>query len=649
MRKLLPLAEAACVLCCCLLALLLAGQWLHLSHPAARGSVNSTTDDATNLRLLSQAVLQYTQDNDETLPPMQNAQVFQAAVRPYAVSAAAFYCPETGLPYTPNAALSGKFLTSLSGDTDTIELARDSQPHADGLYTVLFVDGTVKHGDQIVGDPNDIVVSRAKQLALATTQYAQDYDETLPPMHTPEEFQAALAPYTHSHVVFYAPNGRPFLPNADLSGVSLASIADPSSTLLLTDQAPYVSGAQTVAYVDGTVKHGGQIAGDPNDLVVGRAKQLALATTQYTQDNDEILPPMQTPEEFQTALSPYVRSRAAFYAPNGKPFLPNADLSGVSLGSIAEPASTLLLMDQEPYVSGALTRAYVDGHVKHYPLFYKHALWTNTDGTTAVWNYVPADGTFSQHAYGPYPGWTAKAVADGGTDGKTRVLWTNTDGTMSLWSLDSASGSFTQHTFGPYPGWNASAISVAPDNTTHIVWTNANGAVSIWNYSIVTGSFTQNTYGPYPGWSAEAVSDGPDSKTRLLWNNTNGTMSLWSLNNSTKQFSHHEFGPYPGWTAKTVSVAPDNTTHIVWNKSDGTASVWNYSTDTGGFTLNTYGPYPGWSAGPVADTAGKTALLWTNTDGTASFWNLDNGAGSFTQNSFGPYPGWSAIGLSAAL
>ena len=37
MRKLLPLAEAACVLCVCLLALLLAGQWLKRLAPRGGG------------------------------------------------------------------------------------------------------------------------------------------------------------------------------------------------------------------------------------------------------------------------------------------------------------------------------------------------------------------------------------------------------------------------------------------------------------------------------------------------------------------------------------------------------------------------------------------------------------------------------------
>lgn len=89
-----------------------------------------------------------------------------------------------------------------------------------------------------------------------------------------------------------------------------------------------------------------------------------------------------------------------------------------------------------------------------------HVLWTNADGRLSLWNYADS-GAFSQITYGPYAGWTAKAVADG-PDGRQRVLWTNTSGAVSLWSLDNTTGQFTQNTYGPYSGWSASALSVTP-------------------------------------------------------------------------------------------------------------------------------------------------------------------------------------------
>ena len=284
------------------------------------------------------------------------------------------------------------------------------------------------------------------------------------------------------------------------------------------------------------------------------------------------------------------------------------------------------------------------------PVPMTHLLWTNADGSVSLWNDNAADGSFTQTTYGPYTHWSVKAIADGGTDGKTRVLWDNTDGTASIWSLDTATGSFTQFSFGPYKNWTATAVSVGKDNTTHVLWTSTNGTAAIWNYSVTTGTFTQNTYGPYAGWSAKAIADGgTDGKTRVLWTNTDGTASLWSLDTATGSFTQNTFGPYSGWSARALSVGKDNLTHVLWTNPDGTASLWNYNTATGGFTQNTYGPYAGWTAKAIADggTDGKTRVLWGHPDGHASLWSLDTTTGLFTQNTYGSYAGWTATAISA--
>ena len=91
-----------------------------------------------------------------------------------------------------------------------------------------------------------------------------------------------------------------------------------------------------------------------------------------------------------------------------------------------------------------------------------HVFWTNADGRLSLWDYSDA-GTYTQTTYGPYSGWTPKAVADG-PDGRQRILWVGTNGSVSLWSLDNAGGiaTMTHAEFGPYAGWSASALSVTP-------------------------------------------------------------------------------------------------------------------------------------------------------------------------------------------
>ena len=287
-----------------------------------------------------------------------------------------------------------------------------------------------------------------------------------------------------------------------------------------------------------------------------------------------------------------------------------------------------------------------------------HVLWSNTNGAISLWNYSRDTGSFSLNNYGPYPGWTVKAVADNpdtSVDGQTRLLWNNADGRASIWSLDNSSGEYTHHEFGPYPGWTATGLSVATGNSTHLLWNNTNGMASVWDYQTTDGSFASHNYGPYPGWSAKSIADGTadgtGGATRLLWTNTGGQMSLWGLNSDTGTFAAKNYGPYTGWSASAVSVSSDDTAHILWNNTDGRASVWNQQSDEfGSFTQNTFGPYTGWSAKAIADgTDGRTSLLWNKTDGTMSLWDLDNSSGLFSQFSFGPYSGWTALGVSNNL
>ncbi|MGO8671028.1 MAG: protease pro-enzyme activation domain-containing protein [Capsulimonadaceae bacterium] len=276
-----------------------------------------------------------------------------------------------------------------------------------------------------------------------------------------------------------------------------------------------------------------------------------------------------------------------------------------------------------------------------------HVLWTNAGGTLSLWSYSTTSGAYTQNSYGPFGGWTAKAIADG-PDGMTRVLWVSTSGAAAIWSVNDATGSYTQNAFGPYKGWSATGLTVGADNTTHVLWTNGAGTASIWNYNTGTGSYNQNTYGPFTTWNANAVADGTDGQTRVLWSNTAGNVSVWSLNNTTGAFTQNAYGPFGGWSATALSVDANSTTHLLWVSTSGNASLWNLNNSSGAYTQNSYGPYASWTPISLADQSdGTTVVLWDNTGGAASIWDVNTSTGAFTQNAYGPATGWTASAVSA--
>ena len=660
MRKPSILAEAAVLLGLGILAVLVVGQWLGAARRLAPGA-DTTNACVVNLQRLQVAFTQYAQQNDENFPPMGNAREFQAALLPYVKDPAVFRCPDTGLPYTPNAALSRQSYSLIAGDLDTVPVAQDSAAHADGLSTIVFLDGHVERGGVEYGDPVAIITARERQVALAVIQYTQDNDEIYPPMQSVSALQAAVYPFTHSHRIFNAPNGQPFVPNAALSGVTISSIAAPATTVLLQDTAPYVDGIPTTAYLDGHVERGGFEVEytDPNVIVTSRAKQLALATEEYIQDYDEVFPSMRTVLEFQAAVAPYLGNNSQnFYNTNGQAFVPNAALSGVNLAFINDPATTLLFQDTTPYTGGTPTTAYADGHVVHLmPFPDAHILWRNPDGRATLWQ-VHADSSFGiSQSYGPYTDgggtWQAVALATG-PNGVNRILWRNPDGRATLWRVY-PDGSFgTSQPYGPYTDvggrWQAVAASVGPDNVAHILWRNPDGRATVW-YVNPDGSFgTSPSYGPYTDaggtWQAVALATGPDNVARILWRNPDGRATLWHVYPDDTTDTSQPYGPYVDggglWQATAVSVGPDNVAHILWRNPDGQATLWRVNADSSFSPGPSYGPYTDaggtWQAVALATGPnGVSRILWRNPDGQATLWQVNPDASFGISPPYGSY------------
>ena len=287
---------------------------------------------------------------------------------------------------------------------------------------------------------------------------------------------------------------------------------------------------------------------------------------------------------------------------------------------------------------------------KHNAAVISHAfaLWTNTNGTAAVWNLRDSNPAATALLAGPYPGWTAQVIAQG-PDGNGRILWTNTDGRAALWNLVDPNPAATASVYGPFPGWSAKALTVGPDNAAHLLWDNTDGRVALWNTTDTNPAATAVVAGPYAGWSGVAIGIGTDNQERLLWDNVSGQAAVWNLSDVNPPATAGLAGPYSGWTAKRLSVGNDNAAHLLWDNVSGQVALWNLSDPNPAASCLVYGPYGGWSGQDLSvGLDGKGRLLWDNVNGLASLWDLVDTDPAATSVLAGPYPGWTAVSLSAS-
>ncbi len=272
----------------------------------------------------------------------------------------------------------------------------------------------------------------------------------------------------------------------------------------------------------------------------------------------------------------------------------------------------------------------------------KYLLWNNIDNTNngAVCLAINTSGTYSYYTYGPYPAWSAKALATG-TDGVARILWTKTDGSAALWRVDS-SGGFTQTTYGPFSGWFPQSLAVGGDNVPRIMWTYTDGTMSLWSVD-AQGGYTYQNFGPYSGYTVYLIAVGANNVPRILWYKTDDSISLWNGLSGTPGYSHTEYGPFSGYTPISLAADSGNAVRLLWDHpSDSTTSLWNLP-PSGGYTYQNYtnpvGTSPAVVSADLSGAAGTAQVLYGQGDGTAKISFL-NGATQVSAGTVAP-PGAS--------
>ncbi len=582
-----------------------------------------------NARLLTLAVTLYTQDYDEKLPDTQNLAAFQAGLRPYVPDPAVFNSRVTGKPFVPNPAISGKSISAFS-DPGKVALFSDALPPSPVPATVGFLDGHVERGG--VSQPLSSY-DTAKALALSVIQYTQDYDEVYPPMKTQAAFQAAVLPYARNSSIFVDPaNGKPFLPNPALSQVPTSSITTPSQTVLFQSSTPYMNGVPTVAYADGHVLPvPADIMASPGAQDASQLRQIGLATTQFTQDNDEVLPITTDYAAFENALFPYLRTNSVFTSPgSGLPYVLNPAISGVSLASISDPFSTEEARDATLNSDGLLNRLQVSGQVEQDPYFVPrsllvtpddqtHLLWRSAAPQASLWT-VSSGGAVTKVPLAPG---TRIMAFSAGPDGQVRLLGGYGYGAgISTVAADGSTLELTQ--YGVYDGWTPALMTTGRDNETRLLWQRTNGLLALWTLS-PANSYQGTVFLPYlPGGTPVGMAAGSDGFLRLLWKTASGNAALWMIFPNGKLMRQFPFASPAGQTPTALSVLADGTSRLLWSSGTDSATVRTVTT-TGKISSSLAVSLPGGGTATQISVgkSGDLRLLWNAADGSGRLQTLN--------------------------
>ena len=247
--------------------------------------------------------------------------------------------------------------------------------------------------------------------------------------------------------------------------------------------------------------------------------------------------------------------------------------------------------------------------------------WKQHEGASS-WTVFPNGGVVSSNLFGPFSGWSVRAVG-AGYDGRSRILWTHFDGRAAIWRVSAQNALEGSDVFGPYPGWTAVDVAVDPESKARVLWRHADGQAATWTVGAGGVLESSGVFGPYAGWTARALSVGGDNRGRVLWTSETGQVSLWTVSAAQALEGATLYGPYPGWSAADLVTGPDNRTRLLWRHIDGYTGVWRVSLTGAIESAQSYGPYAGWSARALAlDNDGKVRLLWSHLNGQAALWSL---------------------------
>jgi hypothetical protein len=593
---------------------------LFLQSVMATGGFDPNNACVGNSRLISLAYQMYVVDYDDAFPNSMTPTGIATELGPYMSKPGELTCPATGKRYKPNAALAGVLLGSIS-NPDGTSVFQDSVPHADGLFTVTYVNGSVYRGGVLQGDKNALCENNLRMLGLGIAMYTQDYDGTLPPTPNEPTFKTAVYPYVNSSRVFICPaTNQHYRVNGAISEKVLSSISNPSTVFSLTDAVAHPDGLFTTLFLDDHVTHGDTTV-SPTRTCDSDVWELMQGVFDYEFDNDGYLPRMNNYAAFESEILPYVKDPTLFVCPDtGLPYVLNASLNGLRASDIADADDTVFMQDAAINKDGSFTTGYVDNQV-------------------------------SQALYS-IPVGVSKAPSD-----FTDLLWGNAPGLATMWSLSPVGDQVGSITAGPARQlWAVSSVPAVIGTAS-----NATGMTGVLfgtagtvNAGTGTASLIQSwtspsevDYGPFDGWTPVGVAVGPTGLSRLLWTYYDGSAAVWLTNENGTYASDVRVGPIAGMTAVGLAYTPAIGSVVLWSGSDGSSEL-TYVSDTSVTNSFTFSPISGYTPQSVFyDAAGQACILLGASDGSAAILVTSSVGAVVRQLNLPSAAGWQVISACA--
>jgi Calx-beta domain/Metallo-peptidase family M12B Reprolysin-like/FG-GAP-like repeat len=273
-------------------------------------------------------------------------------------------------------------------------------------------------------------------------------------------------------------------------------------------------------------------------------------------------------------------------------------------------------------------------------------LWSNTDGSAAIWLMNGTASTSTAQIIGAATGWSVVQVADFNGDGKADLVWQHTDGRMAIYLMNGITPTTTTQLLNAGPWTVIHTPDLNGDGKADLVFENTDGTTAVWTMNGVTMTGGASIIAAGTGWHVTKTGDfDGDGNADLLWTHTDGRVAIWLMNGATVKATGQILNSGTGWSVAQVGdLDGDGKADIVWQHTDGSIALWLMNGTAMATGSGLLGAGTGWHVHRVADFDGdgKADLLFQHTDGRAAIYLMNGLVPKATQQILAAGGGWTA-------